>query len=87
MFHIEITHKIMVDNEINIFHGNLYESSCGVLLKKITGTYNPQRMELISLVDGDVDVIKMRGYTLEDLTNHHVIFHQPNIESLVFQNR
>lgn len=85
MFYIEIAQKIKVDDEINIFHGNLYEASGGVLLKEITGTYNPQRMELISLDNGDVDVIKMRGYTLEDLTNHHVIFHQPNLA--VFHNR
>lgn len=87
MFHIEITQKIKVDDEINIIHGKMYESSCGVLLKEITGTYNPQTMELLSLVEGDIEVIKMRGYSIEDLTNHHVIFHQPNIESLVFQNR
>lgn len=87
MFHIEIAQKIKVDDEINTFHGNLYEASGGVLLKEITGTYNPQRMELISLVNGDVDVIKMRGYSMEDLTNHHVIFYPPNLEDLVFQNR
>lgn len=85
MFYIEIAQKIKVDDEISIIHGNLYEASGGVLLKKITGSYNPRTMELLGLVEGDIDVIKMRGYTLEDMTNHHLIFHQPNLA--VFQNR
>ena len=85
MFYIKIAHKIMVDNEINNFQGYLYEASGGVLLKEITGSYNPRTMELLGLVEGDVDVIKMRGYSIEDLTNPHVIFHQPNLA--VFQNR
>lgn len=87
MFHIEITHKIKVDDEINIIHGNLYEASGGVLLKEITGTYNPQTKELLGLIEGDFDVIKMRGYSIEDLTNPHVIFHFLNLDGLVFHNR